>query len=175
MAPQRASQAPVRALPVRASTRPPKPSAKKRSPSPSQHAPRRSKKPKAHSSAVSTIPEPLLSIRSNAKLIEISDKEEEDEEEDNDVDEEEDIEDDTEEEEEKARLFKFKTTWKALYGKEQLPSIQSAYFMRGALYMIDIKLWKKKVLQDLQPRSFQVVSLLATASHEKCRQANEFP
>jgi hypothetical protein len=31
------------------------------------------------------------------------------------------------------------------------------------------------VLYDLQPRSFQVVSLLATASHEKCRQADEFP
>jgi hypothetical protein len=176
MAPQRASQAPVRALPIRASTRPPKPSAKKRSPSPSQHAPRRSKKPKAHSSAISTIPEPLLSTQNNAKLIEISDKEEEDEEEDNDVDEEEDIEDDdAEEEEEEARLFKFKTTWKALCGKEQLPGIQSAYFIRGALYMIDIELWKKKVLQDLQPRSFRVVSLLATASHEKCRQADEFP
>jgi hypothetical protein len=148
MAPQRASQAPVRALPVRASTRPPKPSAKKRSPSPSQHAPRRSKKPKDHSSAISTILEPLLSTRNNAELIEISDKEEEEEEEeDNDVDEEEDIkDDDAEEEEEEARLFKFKTTWKALYSKEQLPSIQSAYFMRGALYMIDIELWKKKVL-----------------------------
>jgi hypothetical protein len=165
-------------LPIRASTRPPKPSAKKRSPSPSQHAPRRSKKPKAHSSAVSTIPEPLLSIRSNAKLIEISDKEEE-EEEDNNADEEEDIEDDDaeeeEEEEEEARLFKFKTTWKAFCGKEQLPGIQSAYFMKGALFMIDIELWKKKVLHDLQPRSFWVVSLLATASHEKCRQADEFP
>jgi hypothetical protein len=47
--------------------------------------------------------------------------------------------------------------------------------MKGALFMIDIKLWKKKVLHDLQPRSFRVVSLLATASHEKCRQADEFP
>jgi hypothetical protein len=95
-----------------------------------------------HSSAVSTIPEPLLSTQSNAKLIEISDKEEE-EEEDNNVDEE-DIEDDDveeeEEEEEEARPFKFKTTWKALYGKEHLPSIQSTYFMKGALFMIDIEL-----------------------------------
>jgi hypothetical protein len=156
IAPQRASQAPVRALPIRASTRPPKPSAKKRSPSPSQHAPRRSKKPKAHSSAVSTIPEPLLSTRSNAELIEISDEEEEQEEDDN-ANEEEDIEDDDAEEEEgeeEAMPFKFKTTWKALCGKEHLPSIQSAYFMKGALFMIDIELWKKKVLHDLQPRSF---------------------
>jgi hypothetical protein len=137
MAPQRASQAPVHALPVRASTRPPKPSAKKRSLLPSQHAPRRSKKPKAHSSAVSTLPEPLLSTQSNAELIEISDKEEE-QEEDNDIDEEEDIEDDDAEEEEEP--FKFKTTWKALCGKEQLPGIQSAYFMKGALFMIDIEL-----------------------------------
>ena len=137
MAPQRASQALVRTLPVRASTRPPKPSAKKRSLSPSQHAPRRSKKPKAHSSAVSTIPEPLLPTQSNAELVEISDKEEE-QEEDNDFDEEEDIEDDDAEEEEEP--FKFKTTWKAFCGKEQLPSIQSAYFMKGALFMIDIEL-----------------------------------
>jgi hypothetical protein len=58
------------------------------------------------------------------------------------------------EEEEEARLFKFKTTWKALCGKEHLPSTQSAYFMKGALYIIDIELWKKKVLHNLQPRSF---------------------
>jgi hypothetical protein len=138
-------------------TRPPKPSVKNRSPSPSQHAPRRSKKPKAHSSAVSTIPEPLLSTQSNAELIEISDKEEEQEEDDN-ADEEEDIEDDDaeeeeEEEEEDARPFRFKTTWKALCGKEHLPGIQSAYFMKGGLFMINIELWKKKVLHDLQPRS----------------------
>ena len=145
MAPQRANQAPTRAT-----TRPPKPSAKKRSPPPSLRAPRRSKKPKAHSSAVSTIPEPLLSTQSNAKLIEISDKEEEQEEdiEDDDAEEEED------EEEEEASPFKFKTTWKALCSKEHLPSIQSVYFMKGALFMIDIELWKKKVLHDLQPRSF---------------------
>jgi hypothetical protein len=78
MAQRRASQ-----VPIHTSTHPPKPSAKKQSPSPSQHAPRRSKKPKAHSSAVST-----------TKLIEISDKEEEED----------------EKEEEDARPFKFKTT-----------------------------------------------------------------
>ena len=41
--------------------------------------------------------------------------------------------------------------------------------------MTDIEAWKEKVLRDLQPRAFRVVSLLATASHEKCRQADEFP
>ena len=46
MAWQRASQ-----VPVCASTHPPKPSTKKWSPSPSQHAPHHSRKPKAHSSA----------------------------------------------------------------------------------------------------------------------------
>jgi hypothetical protein len=124
-------------LPVHTSTCPPKPSAKKRSLSPSQHAPRRSKKPKAHSSAASTIPEPLLSTRSNAELIEISDKEKE-QKEDNDVDKEEDIEDDNAEEEEEP--FKFKTTWKALCGKEQLPGVQSVYFIKDALFIIDIEL-----------------------------------
>jgi hypothetical protein len=168
MAPQKPSQ-----VPLRTSACPPKPSAKKRSPSYSQqYAPRRSKKPKAHSPTVSTIPEPLLSTQSNAKPIEISDKEDQDQDqedkdqdqedkdqdqEDEDQDQEEDIEDDDaeeEEEEEEASSFKFKTTWKALCGKEQLPGIRSAYFIKGALFMIDIELWKKKVLQDLQPRSF---------------------
>src|SRR5438045_3245790 len=152
MAWQRASQ-----VPVHASTCPPKPSAKKQSPSPSQHTPHHSKKPKAYSSAVSTIPEPLLSTQSNAELIEISNKEKEQEEDDNadeediedDDAEEEDIEDDDaeeeeeegeEEEEEDARPFKFKTTWKALCGKEHLPGIQSAYFMKGGLFMINIEL-----------------------------------
>jgi hypothetical protein len=111
-----------------ASTRPPKPSAKKRSPSPSQHAPHRSKKPKAHLSAVS---------QSNAELIEISDKEKE-QEEDNNIDKEEDIEDNDAEKEEEP--FKFKTTWKALCGKEQLSGIQSVYFIKGALFIIDIEL-----------------------------------
>jgi hypothetical protein len=131
MAPQRANRAPTRVT-----TRPPKPFAKKRSPPPSLRAPRRFKKPKTHSSAVSAILEPPLSTQSNAELIEISDKEDEEEQED-------DIEDDDaeeEEEEEEARSFKFKTTWKALYGKEHLPSIQSAYFMKGALFIIDIEL-----------------------------------
>jgi hypothetical protein len=146
------------------STRPPKPSAKKRSPPPSLRATRRSKKPKTQLSAVSNIPEPPLFIQSNAGLIEISDNEEEELKEDNNT-----------EEEEEARPFKFKTTWKALCGKEHLPGIQSAYFIKGALFMVDIELWKQKVLYDLQPRSFQVVSLLATALYEKCRQADEFP
>lgn len=134
-------------MPVHASTCPPKPSAKKQSPSPSQHAPHHSKKPKAHSSAVSTIPEPLLSTQSNAELIEISDKEEEQEEDDNadeedieDDDAEEEEEEEEKEEEEDARPFKFKTTWKALCGKEHLPGIQSAYFMKGGLFMINIEL-----------------------------------
>jgi hypothetical protein len=137
MVPQRASQTPVHTLSIYTSTCPPKPSVKKRSLSPSQHAPRCSKKPKAHSSAVSTILEPLLSTQSNTELIEISDKEEE-QEEDNDIDKEEDIEDDDTEEEEEP--FKFKTTWKALCGKEQLPGIQSVYFIKGALFIINIEL-----------------------------------
>jgi hypothetical protein len=140
MAPQRANRAPTRVT-----TRPPKPFAKKRSPPPSLRAPRRFKKPKTHSSAVSAILEPPLSTQSNAELIEISDKEDEEEQEDDieDNNTKEDIEDDDaeeEEEEEEARSFKFKTTWKALYGKEHLPSIQSAYFMKGALFIIDIEL-----------------------------------
>jgi TATA-binding protein-associated factor Taf7 len=101
-------------VPLRTSARPPKPSAKKRSLS--HYAPRRSKKPKAHSSTVSTIPDPLLSTQSNAELIEISDKEEEQQQQQQQQEEEEqeeDIEDDDAEEEEKeeeARSFKFKTT-----------------------------------------------------------------
>jgi hypothetical protein len=121
-----------------------------------------------------------MSTQSNTEQIEISDEDEEEHEDDiEDNNTEEDIEDDDakeeEEEEEEAMPFKFKTTWKAICGKEQLPGIQSAYLMKGALFMVDIELWKEKVLCDLQPRSFQVVSLLATASHEKCRQADEFP
>lgn len=105
-----------------------------------------------------------MPIQSNAQPIEISDKEEvlEELEDDNNVNEEEDIEDDDAEEEEEARSFKFKTTWKAICGKEHLPGIRSAYLTNDALFMIDIELWKKKVLDDLQPRSFRVVSLLAT-------------
>jgi hypothetical protein len=109
-------------VPLRTSARPLKPSAKKQSPLHyQQHAPRRSKKPKAHSSTVSTILDPLLSTQSNTKLIEISDKEEqqqqeedeEDEEDKEEQEQEEDIEDDDakeEEKEEEARSFKFKTT-----------------------------------------------------------------
>ena len=147
-------------VPLHTSARPPKPSAKKRSLSYSQqHAPYCSKKPKAYSSTVSTLPE-LLPTQSNTELIEISDKDQdqdqdqEDEDEDEDQDQEEDIEDDDAEEgegeeEEEASSFKFKTTWKALCGKENLPGIRSAYFNKGALFIIDIELWKKKVLQDL--------------------------
>ena len=105
-----------------------------------------------------------MSTQSNTEQIEISDKEDEEEHEDDiednnteedieDDDAEEDIEDDDakeeEEEEEEAMPFKFKTTWKAICGKEQLPGIQSAYLMKGALFMVDIKLWKEKVLRDL--------------------------
>jgi hypothetical protein len=45
-----------------------------------------------------------------------------------------------EEEEEEARPFKFKTTWKAIYSKEQLPSIQPLYIMKGALFIVHIEL-----------------------------------
>ena len=119
-------------MPLRTSARLPKPSAKKRSPSYSQqHAPCRSKKLKAHSSTSSTLLEPLTSTRSNTKLIEISDEDK-----DKDQDQEEDIEDDDakeEEKEEEARSFKFKTTWKALCGKEHRPGIRSAYYINGTL------------------------------------------
>jgi len=172
--PTRTSTRTLTRTPTRTSTRTSKPTTKKRAHSLSQHTPCCSKKPKAHSSAVSTILElPLLlsSTQSNARLIEISDEEDI---EDNNT-EEEDIEDNNAKEKEGARPFKFKTTWKALCGKEHLPGIQSAYFTKGALFIVDIELWKQKVLCDLQPRSFRVVSLLATASYEKCQQADEFP
>ena len=36
------------------------------------------------------------------------------------------------------------------------------------LFIVNIELWKEKVLCDLQPRTFQVISLLAIVSYEKC-------
>ena len=128
MAPQKLSQ-----MPLRTSARLPKPSAKKRSPSYSQqHAPRRSKKPKAHSSTSST----LLEISDEDKDKDQDQEDEDQDQEDEDQDQEEDIEDDDAEEEEKeeeARSFKFKTTWKALCGKEHRPGIRSAYYINGTL------------------------------------------
>ena len=64
--------------------------------------------------------------------------------------------DDAEEEEEQEQEspFKFQTTWKAICGKENLPGVRSAYFTKGALFMVDIELWKDKILRDLRPRVF---------------------
>lgn len=80
-----------------------------------------------------------------------------------------------EQQQQEARPLKFQTTWKALSGKEQLPGVRSGYYTKDTLFMADIEEWKQKVLRDLQPRSFRVVSLVATASHERCRQSDEFP
>jgi hypothetical protein len=87
-----------------------------------------------------------MSTQSNAKQIEISDKEDKEEHEDDieDNNTEEDIEDDNaeekKEEEKKTMSFKFKTTWKAICGKEQLPGIQSVYLIKGALFIVNIEL-----------------------------------
>ena len=51
--------------------------------------------------------------------------------------------------EEKKMPFNFQTTWKALYNKEHLSSICSIYFIKNMLFIIDIKLWKEKVLCNL--------------------------
>src|SRR5579871_1987796 len=83
------------------------------------------------------------------------------------------VEDDAVEEEEAP--FNFRTTWRALCGKEHLPGIQSGCYTKETLDMVHIDVWKRQVLSNLQPRSFKVVSLVATASYEKCRQADEFP
>src|SRR6266513_1029572 len=93
-------------------------------------------------------------------------REQEEREQEEQVEEEEREQEEQEEEEEEVeeeRLFRFQTTWKALCGKEHLPGIRSGYFTKGTLFMINIQLWKEKVLRDLQPRTFRIVSLLATA------------
>ena len=46
--------------------------------------------------------------------------------------------------------------------------------MKDTLFMTDIERWRAKVLHDLEPRTFRSVRLLATASHERCRKADEF-
>jgi len=91
--------------------------------------------------------------------------------------EEEVVEDDAAEEEkqQEAGPFNFRTTWRALCGKEHLPGIRSGCYTKDTLFMYDIEQWKSEVLSNLRPKTFRVVSLVATASHEKCRQADEFP
>ena len=91
--------------------------------------------------------------------------------------EEEVVEDDAAEEEkqQEAGPFNFRSTWRALCGKEHLPGIRSGCYTKETLYMFQIEQWRSEVLSNLQPRTFRVVSLVATASYEKCRQADEFP
>ncbi|KAI9760170.1 MAG: hypothetical protein M1840_002721, partial [Geoglossum simile] len=84
---------------------------------------------------------------------EVEENEEEEEEEEEEEREQEE-QDGEEEKMEKARPFRFQTTWKALCGKEHLSGIHSGHFTKGMLFMIDIELWKEKVLRDLQPRTF---------------------
>src|SRR5947207_12998089 len=154
-----------------------------------------SKRPKPHPSVYSV--QLVPSAQGKSKLIEISDEEElhaeqlsEDEPGDEDGDEEDDdkkeekeeeeeqdntIEEEEEEleEEEEEIPFKFQSTWKALCGKELLPGVCSTYRTKDTLFMTNIERWRAKVLHDLEPRTFRSVRLLATASHERCRKADE--
>ena len=160
-------------MPRRTSTRTPKPSTKKRTQSDSQPSTQRPKKPKAHLSTISATLELLSSSDEEEQLLidlaKSGAKETKEEKE-----QEENIEDNDAKEEEESTPFKFQTTWKALCSKEFLPSIRSIYYIKDMLIMDDIEQWKQKVLYNLQPRSFQVVSLLAVALYKKCQQANKF-
>ena len=193
MPPRKANLPPGRAS-TRASTRASKSLTRKRAQPSSQSATQLSKKPKIRksktrkpkprpTSSITAISEPRPSARNEAQLIDISDEadyEKEDEEKEEDWEEgaEADVidkEQEKEQQQQEARPLKFQTTWKALSGKEQLPGVRSGYYTKDTLFMTDIEEWKQKVLRDLQPRSFRVVSLVAIASHEKCRQSDEFP
>jgi hypothetical protein len=134
--------------PLRASIYTPKPS-RKQAQSVSQLITQQLKKPRARTS-VSTALELLQLAQNEYKLIEISNIEdsveeqaEEDEEaEDYNAEEQEEQkqEEQEQEEQEQESSFKFQTTWKAICGKENLPGIRSAYFIKGAFFIIDIKL-----------------------------------
>jgi hypothetical protein len=151
-----------------------------------------SSKPKNGSS--STTAPPKLSLQNEIEPVEIGDGErrlceqqlraeelgESLEEADEEYQEQEEVveDDDAGEEEPKrkdASPLKFRTTWRAICGKEHLPGVRSGGYTKDTLHIFDIEQWKQEVLSDLQPRIFRVVSLVATASYERCRQADEFP
>jgi hypothetical protein len=165
--------------PVRASTRNPKPS-RKRIQSLSQPTPHQAKRSKTRRPlAISSESPP--SAQSASESIELS--------EDNpgfeivvetDGDEQQEQQDETqddnaeEEEEEEERPMRFQTIWRAVCDRESLPSVYSSFHTKDSLFLFDINSWRNKLLHDLEPRVFRVSSLLAIATYERYRQADEF-
>ena len=60
-------------------------------------------------------------------------------------------------------------------GKETLPRIKSSFFDETTFNLYSIKDWQEKLLVDLSPRIFQVISLQAVASYERCKSTDEIP
>jgi hypothetical protein len=142
--------------PTRSSTRPSKP-LKKRSQSistPSVQPAKKAKPLKVKPRAAlcpSTPPRALIELLTSSPLPPQSAQSNA---EDNDEVEEEVEDDDVEELPEEP--VRFMSVWKAVNGKEILPSTRLAMLDSNTIYLTTIEAWRDKVLIDLSPRKFRI-------------------
>jgi hypothetical protein len=78
-------------------------------------------------------------------------------------------------EDEQLELLRFMSTWRAVAGKESLPSVRTNIYKAGDIAMSDLTAWELDVLTQLLPRRFDTVKFEAVASYEKYRATDKCP